>query len=290
MPWTSRYRRRHPRRAQIRGPAGGDAGDRRLRRPDRRDGRDDPRRGGALCGRGAGAAQPDRRPAGVAFDRRHGDDARRALTTPTAAGWTPAGTGSARRPSGAARPAGRRADGRPGNLERRQPRLRGRPDAHRRRRRGARPPTPIDALKARLSAAARLRRMDGDHEPDRAAGGIGPRRDPHARRAGGGRHLPPLRPEDLHHLWRARPRRQHRPPGARPAAGRARRHARASRCSWCRRSCRTARRNDVVAAGIEEKLGLHGSPTCTMVYGERGEGAIGWLVGEENQGLAACSR
>ena len=24
-----------------------------------------------------------------------------------------------------------------------------------------------------------------------------------------------------------------------------------------------------------------------MVYGERGEGAIGWLVGEENRGLAA---
>ena len=46
------------------------------------------------------------------------------------------------------------------------------------------------------------------------------------------------------------------------------------------------RRNDVVGAGIEHKLGLHGSPTCTMIYGERGEGAIGWLVGEENRGLA----
>lgn len=46
-------------------------------------------------------------------------------------------------------------------------------------------------------------------------------------------------------------------------------------------------RNDVVCAGIEHKLGLHGSPTCTMVYGERGEGAIGWLVGEKHQGLAA---
>ncbi|MGQ9369535.1 acyl-CoA dehydrogenase [Azospirillum sp. ST 5-10] len=43
--------------------------------------------------------------------------------------------------------------------------------------------------------------------------------------------------------------------------------------------------NDVRCAGVEHKLGLHASPTCTMVYGERG-GAIGWLVGEENRGLA----
>ena len=47
------------------------------------------------------------------------------------------------------------------------------------------------------------------------------------------------------------------------------------------------RRNDVIASGVEHKLGLNGSPTCTMVYGEGGEGAIGWLVGEENRGLAA---
>ncbi|MFS8037855.1 acyl-CoA dehydrogenase family protein [Xanthobacter sp. AM11] len=45
-------------------------------------------------------------------------------------------------------------------------------------------------------------------------------------------------------------------------------------------------RNDVVCAGIEHKLGLHGSPTCTMAFGEQGEGAVGYLVGEENRGLA----
>ncbi len=49
-------------------------------------------------------------------------------------------------------------------------------------------------------------------------------------------------------------------------------------------------RNDVHCAGIEEKMGLHASPTCTMIYGgghaEGGPGAIGWLVGEENRGLA----
>ena len=51
------------------------------------------------------------------------------------------------------------------------------------------------------------------------------------------------------------------------------------------------RRNDVFCASIEHKLGIHASPTCTMIYGdgfaEDGEpGAVGWLVGEENRGLA----
>jgi 3-(methylsulfanyl)propanoyl-CoA dehydrogenase len=46
------------------------------------------------------------------------------------------------------------------------------------------------------------------------------------------------------------------------------------------------RRNDVKCAGLERKLGLHASPTCTMIYGDNG-GATGWLVGQENRGLAA---
>lgn len=45
-------------------------------------------------------------------------------------------------------------------------------------------------------------------------------------------------------------------------------------------------RNDVKCHSIEHKMGIHGSPTCTMIYGDGGEGAIGWLVGEENRGLA----
>src|SRR5262249_1236908 len=44
-------------------------------------------------------------------------------------------------------------------------------------------------------------------------------------------------------------------------------------------------RNDVICAGVEHKLGIHASPTCVMKYGEKGEGAVGWLVGEENRGL-----
>lgn len=48
-------------------------------------------------------------------------------------------------------------------------------------------------------------------------------------------------------------------------------------------------RNDVFCSGVEHKLGIHGSPTCTMIYGDgkHGEpGAVGWLIGEENRGLA----
>jgi acyl-CoA dehydrogenase len=43
-------------------------------------------------------------------------------------------------------------------------------------------------------------------------------------------------------------------------------------------------RNDVRCQSIEHKLGIHASPTCTMVFGDRG-GATGWLIGEENRGL-----
>jgi acyl-CoA dehydrogenase len=44
-------------------------------------------------------------------------------------------------------------------------------------------------------------------------------------------------------------------------------------------------RNDARAHSLEHKLGLHGSPTCTMVYGDK-RGATGFLVGEENRGMA----
>jgi len=45
-----------------------------------------------------------------------------------------------------------------------------------------------------------------------------------------------------------------------------------------------ARRNDVKCIGLEHKLGIHASPTCTMRFGDDG-GAIGWLVGERGRGL-----
>ncbi|MBI2753451.1 MAG: acyl-CoA dehydrogenase [Betaproteobacteria bacterium] len=44
-------------------------------------------------------------------------------------------------------------------------------------------------------------------------------------------------------------------------------------------------RNDVRCASIEHKLGIHASPTAVMIFGDKGEGAVGYLVGEENRGL-----
>jgi 3-(methylthio)propanoyl-CoA dehydrogenase len=43
-------------------------------------------------------------------------------------------------------------------------------------------------------------------------------------------------------------------------------------------------RNDVHCVSIEEKLGIHASPTCVLAFGQNG-GAVGELVGEENRGL-----
>ncbi len=44
--------------------------------------------------------------------------------------------------------------------------------------------------------------------------------------------------------------------------------------------------NDVVCTGIEEKMGIHGSSTCSMTLGGRGK-CVGTLLGEENKGMRA---
>ncbi|MBD5801568.1 Acyl-CoA dehydrogenase, short-chain specific [Azoarcus sp. Aa7] len=47
-------------------------------------------------------------------------------------------------------------------------------------------------------------------------------------------------------------------------------------------------RNDAHCVSIEHKLGIHGSPTCVMAYGDNGNfggGAVGYLLGEANRGL-----
>ncbi|MCP4047957.1 MAG: acyl-CoA dehydrogenase, partial [Gammaproteobacteria bacterium] len=49
---------------------------------------------------------------------------------------------------------------------------------------------------------------------------------------------------------------------------------------------RPGKRNDAYCVGIEHKLGIHASPTCTMNFGDNG-GAIGYLVGSPNNGLMA---
>lgn len=43
-------------------------------------------------------------------------------------------------------------------------------------------------------------------------------------------------------------------------------------------------RNDLRCVSLEEKVGIHASPTCTMAYGDD-QGAVGYLVGEENRGM-----
>ena len=43
-------------------------------------------------------------------------------------------------------------------------------------------------------------------------------------------------------------------------------------------------RNDLRCVSIEHKLGINGSPTCVMAYGDSG-GAVGYLIGEENRGM-----
>ena len=43
-------------------------------------------------------------------------------------------------------------------------------------------------------------------------------------------------------------------------------------------------RNDVKCISIEHKMGIHGSPTCVMSYGDAG-GATGYVVGEPNRGI-----
>ena len=44
-------------------------------------------------------------------------------------------------------------------------------------------------------------------------------------------------------------------------------------------------RNDLRVVSVESKLGIHSSPTCVMAYGDN-DGAIGYLIGEEHNGLA----
>ena len=44
-------------------------------------------------------------------------------------------------------------------------------------------------------------------------------------------------------------------------------------------------RNDVACTSIEHKLGIHGSPTCVLQFGDEG-GAVGYLIGEENRGMS----
>ncbi|MBQ0719004.1 MAG: acyl-CoA dehydrogenase [Gammaproteobacteria bacterium] len=46
-----------------------------------------------------------------------------------------------------------------------------------------------------------------------------------------------------------------------------------------------AQRNDVYPVSVEHKMGIHASPTCVLSFGDKG-GAVGYLIGNENEGLS----
>jgi alkylation response protein AidB-like acyl-CoA dehydrogenase len=44
-------------------------------------------------------------------------------------------------------------------------------------------------------------------------------------------------------------------------------------------------RNDVQVVSVEHKMGIRASPTCVLAYGDSSDGAVGFLIGEENAGM-----
>ncbi len=45
------------------------------------------------------------------------------------------------------------------------------------------------------------------------------------------------------------------------------------------------KRNDVHVVSIEHKMGIKASPTCALAFGDNSDGAVGYLIGEENAGM-----
>ena len=148
-----------------------------------------------------------------------------------------------------------------------------------------------DAAEADLPAQDGVGRMDRHHEPDRAARRLGPRAQLKTRavkQADGSYRI--VRHQDLHHLRRPRDDRQHHPSRAGPPARCAAGHARhlavpGAQASASTRTARSARTTTWSAPASSTSSASTRSPTCVMKYGEKGEGAVGYLVGEENRGL-----
>lgn len=55
---------------------------------------------------------------------------------------------------------------------------------------------------------------------------------------------------------------------------------------WVNEDGSLGERNDIVCTGIEEKMGIHASPTCSMALGSKGL-CRGTLLGQENKGMSA---
>ena len=129
--------------------------------------------------------------------------------------------------------------------------------------------------------------MDRHHEPHRAAGGLGPGADPHAR-AGRGDHYRISgqkifitygdhdMAENIVHLLLARI--DGAPPGVKGIS------MFAIPKRLINQDGSLGAPNDLRCVSIEHKLGIHASPTCVMSYGDNG-GALGYLIGEPHRGL-----
>ena len=119
-----------------------------------------------------------------------------------------------------------------------------------------------DELKQRYLPGFAAGELMGAMDLTEPAGGLGPRRHPHARDRDG-RRDPPRRREDLHHQRRRR-RCTWCSPATPTATTRASARRTASRSTCARASCPTARRTRVEVTRLEEKLGIHGSPTAAV--------------------------
>ena len=142
-----------------------------------------------------------------------------------------------------------------------------------------------DDLKQTYLAEADQRRMDGHHAAHRAAGRLRCRRAAHASatRAGDGSYRitgskifitygeHDLTDNIIHFVLARLP---DAPPGTKGIS-----------LFLVPKFMPDGTRNDVRAHSVEHKLGIHASPTCTMVYGDKG-GATGFLIGEEHKGMA----
>ena len=53
---------------------------------------------------------------------------------------------------------------------------------------------------------------------------------------------------------------------------------------WVNRDGTLGESNDVVCTGVEEKMGIHGSPTCSLSLGSKGK-CRGFLLGNPNRGM-----
>ncbi len=145
-----------------------------------------------------------------------------------------------------------------------------------------------DALKKTFLPKMVAGDVDRHDEPHRAAGGLRPRGGAHARGAAGRRHLQLYGQkifitygehdytENIVHLVLART--PDAPEGVKGIS------LFVVPKFLVNADGSLGARNDVHCVSIEHKLGIHASPTAVMVYGDK-DGAIGYLVGEENRGL-----